>query len=85
MNTALRLLRQLPRELVDGRAEVSTALSIAAGWVLLTHGIASLLPNGQVWPISSGLFLLSATGWRFLYTVARDGLYALTRDERRRG
>lgn len=62
-------------------AELAAALALLAGWTLLTWGVAALTV-WQVWPISAGLFLVSLFGWRFFYTMARDGLYALTREKK---
>lgn len=64
------------------RAEILVSLAVTAAWSFLTWGIASLLV-WEVWPLSAGLFLLSLAGWRFVWTIARDGLYALTREDRR--
>lgn len=60
------------------RDEIISGLVLFAGWALLTWGVASLLV-WQVWPISGGLLLISVFGWKMLYIVAREGLYALTR------
>jgi hypothetical protein len=62
-------------------AELLTALAILAGWMLLTAGIAALLPvwRGPVWMLSAGLLLLSGVGWRFLWLLVRDGLYTRSR------
>jgi hypothetical protein len=63
--------------------EISAALALLAGWSLITWSIASFSRTWQVWPLSAGLLLLSLFGWRFFYTMARDGLYALTREPKR--
>lgn len=60
------------------RAELAVCAAVMAGWCLVTHGIASLT-TPKVWPISIGLFLLLACGWRFLWQIATHGLYTLTR------
>lgn len=63
------------------RAELLTSASFVAGWALLTWGIAELLV-WQVWPLSAGLFFLSLGGWKLLWTLATEGLYALSRTSR---
>lgn len=60
--------------------ELGAAMALLAGWSLLSWAIASLTRTWEVWPISAGIFLLSLFGWRYLYVMARDGLYALTRE-----
>ncbi len=60
------------------RAELLTAAALLAGWLLITWWVA-MLTSWRVWPFSLGLLLVSCGGWRLLYAVARDGLYALTR------
>lgn len=67
------------------RAEITVAAALLAGWALVTHGVAQLLPRGQVWSLSTGLLLLSLVGWRFLWTVASAGLYTLSMKGGRRG
>lgn len=62
------------------RAEILLSLAVVAGWLLLTWGVA-LLTTWKVWPISTGLLLLSCGGWRLLWTVASYGLYGLTREK----
>jgi len=59
--------------------EALTAIALVAGWLLVTAGVAELAPARVVWPVSLGLLLCSAAGWRLLLTIARDGLYSLTR------
>ncbi len=59
--------------------EVFAGLLLVAGWGSFTWGIALLL-SVNVWPVSIGLFFLSLFGWKFLYIIARDGLYRLTRE-----
>lgn len=70
------------RSLWVARAEILVATAMLAGWALVTWGIA-LLTTWKVWPLSGGLLLLSAGGWRLLWTIASYGLYSLTREERR--
>jgi hypothetical protein len=60
------------------RAEIGAALLLVAGWSLLTLGVAQLVHRSP-WCLSAGLFAMTMFGWRFLYTIGRDGLYALTR------
>ena len=61
------------------RAELLTALALLGGWLLVTWGVAALT-HWAAWPISLGILSVSLGGWRFAWTVARDGLYTLTRD-----
>lgn len=64
------------------RAEVALALAFVAGWCLVTLAVARLAHRADVvWPLSLGLLLWSAGGWRLLALVAADGLYTLTRDK----
>lgn len=60
--------------------EIGAAAALLVGWSLVTWAIASVARTWQVWPLSGGVFLLSLFGWRYLYVMARDGLYALTRE-----
>ena len=66
------------------RAEILAALAMLGGWALLTYGIA-ILTTPKVWPLSGGLLLLAAGGWRMLWTSASYGLYGLTREPKKRG
>jgi LPXTG-motif cell wall-anchored protein len=57
-------------------------LAAISGWAALTAGIASLLPHTgarALWLASTGLFLISLSGWKFLRRIATEGLYVLTR------
>lgn len=60
-------------------AELAAASALVVGWLLVTWAVASLLGVWQVYPLSAGLFALSMFGWRYLYVMAREGLYTLTR------
>lgn len=64
--------------------ELLAAIALLSGWALLTWGVASLLV-WQVWPISAGLLLLALFGFGFLGTIAREGLYLLSKRGARRG
>src|SRR6185437_17108018 len=64
------------------RAEITLSIALVAGWGLVTDAIATIGRPRLVWPLSIGLFLLSASGWSMVFTIARHGLYALARDER---
>jgi hypothetical protein len=47
-----------------------------AGWALLTHAIAQLVPARiPTWEISAGVLLLSLCGWKFLGLLCWIGLY----------
>jgi hypothetical protein len=60
------------------RAELGAAVLLLAGWTLITAGVAQFIHRSP-WLLSAGLFALTMFGWRFLYTIGRDGLYSLTR------
>lgn len=64
-------------------AEIAAALSLVVGWTLITWAIASFSHTWQVWPLSAGVFLMSLFGWKYFGVMARDGLYALTREPKR--
>lgn len=59
--------------------ETLFVLALLAGWALLTWGVAAIA-TWKVWPVSGGLFFLSCCGWKVLGTLARDGLYALSKE-----
>lgn len=59
--------------------EALQAVSILAGWALMTFGIASL-STWQVWPISIGLLLFSLVGWGHLRFIFGKGIYTLSRN-----
>lgn len=80
---ALALLLALGRHLRAYAAEYLTALSFVSGWALVTSFIAALT-SPLAWRLSVGLFLLSLCGWRLLWTLTRDGLYALSLVRKRR-
>ncbi len=61
-------------------AEIATALSATVGFFLVVWAAAALL-TPMMWALGTGLYLLSLSGFGLLWTVARDGLYSLTRDE----
>lgn len=58
--------------------ELLTAAAILGGWLLVTWALAGWW-SWRVWPLSLGLLLLSAAGWKFIAQLAREGLYLLTR------
>lgn len=64
--------------LVAARAELLTALTFVAGWLLITAGVAALT-SAVAWYFSLGLLAISLGGWKVLWRLALDGLYALTR------
>lgn len=61
-------------------AAIATGFAMISGWLLITYAIAQLAPARVVWPASIGVLLISAAGWRPLFTIAADGLYWLTRE-----
>jgi hypothetical protein len=73
------------RALTWGHARLAELLLAAAGitgWTLLTWGLARLLVP-EVWLISGGLFFLALFGFGPLKELAADGLYVLTRPEKK--
>lgn len=77
-----RELRAVWTTFVRTLPETLFVAALLAGWVLLTWGLAALT-TWKVWPLSGGVFFLSCCGWKVLATLARDGLYALSKDTRR--
>jgi protein-S-isoprenylcysteine O-methyltransferase Ste14 len=63
-------------------AEILLTIALLGGWALVTWGVA-LLTTWKVWAISAGLLLLSCGGWKLLWVIVTDGLYAPTRVKRR--
>jgi hypothetical protein len=61
-------------------AETLWTAGFFAGWALMSWGF-SLIWGWKVWPFAGGLLLLSMCGWRVLFLMARDGLYALSKDD----
>lgn len=82
---ATAALRRIARGLTATRAwpwsETLTATAFIGGWLLITAGIAALTSR-VAWLFSLGVLLISLGGWRLLWRMATDGLYALTREER---
>lgn len=68
------------RKMKQALAEILVATAAIAGWLAFSSAIAQIAPPGIVWRASVGFLLLSLCGWKFLYTLAREGLYALTRE-----
>lgn len=62
------------------RSELLTFAAILGGWALVTLGVAYLTAP-IAWAFSAGVFLLSMAGWQLVFTVARRGLYNLTREK----
>lgn len=65
--------------------EILISLAAVAGWALVTASVAGLIHGAGsrlVWSASTGLFLLSLCGWKFLRKIVTDGLYAMTRTKR---
>ncbi len=58
--------------------EIATATLGLGGWSILTDVIARSL-GPLVWEVSLGLLCFSLFGWRLAFTVARDGVYALSK------
>ena len=66
-----------------GRAagELAVGVAFIAGWLLVTLALAHLTRRSDVvWPLSIGLLLFSAAGWRLFGAIALHGLYALSKD-----
>jgi hypothetical protein len=70
----LRLLVQVRIAL----PEILTTGALLGGWLLLTMG-AVALTSRVAWLFSGGLLLLSLGGWKLLWALISNGLYALTR------
>lgn len=68
--------RWLPELLVAGALVGAWAGAVTGARVLVAAYLPRALP--AVWPLALAVLLLSLAGWRFAYTVARDGLYVLT-------
>lgn len=69
-------------------AELLVSAAVLGGWALGTVAVARVmwLPlRPAVWPASASVLLLSLAGWKFLGRLAGEGLYALTREDERRG
>jgi hypothetical protein len=62
------------------RAELCVSFVVLAAWALVTLAISRLVRPDVVWPLSAGCLLFALSGVRFLWTIARDGLYQLTRE-----
>jgi hypothetical protein len=80
---AAAVLDDLARGYEAGRRtapELAFTGAVLAGWALLTT-FAAAFAGPRVWLLSGGLLLLSGCGWKFLYRIARDGLYVLSRRE----
>jgi hypothetical protein len=75
----LARVRATPAWVGSHLSEIFLVCALLSGWTLLTWGIAGLT-TPFVWQISYGILLLSFVGWRFLWTVFRDGLYTLSKD-----
>lgn len=67
------------------RAETALSCALVGGWLLVTYGIAGLIRPRIAWPISVGLLLLTASGWKFIAKIAAVGLYAMQRAALGRG
>ncbi|HKV74577.1 MAG TPA: hypothetical protein VJN95_08660 [Gemmatimonadales bacterium] len=82
VHTMRRRLGGFVHSLRRGLPELLFVFGFLLGWGLLSLGFALLL-GPIVWPFAGGILLLSACGWKMLFVLARDGLYALTKDEPR--
>jgi len=74
----MELMRRTFAPVWRARAELGATALLLAGWALLTLGIAQLVHRSP-WALSGGLFAMTLFGWKYLYTIGRDGLYLLTR------
>jgi hypothetical protein len=78
-----RLQRRVSVALRSARAAVGVHAAegllsgaFLAGWALLTHAVAQLVPARiPTWEISVGVLLLSLCGWKFLGLLCWIGLY----------
>jgi hypothetical protein len=64
---------------LSNRSELLTGFVGVLGWALVTVALAKVLRPDVVYLASAGAFCFSLFGWRLLYTIARDGLYKLSR------
>lgn len=77
----LRLLLGLLRLVVRLRValpEILTTAALLGGWILITVAVVALT-SPLAWLFSGGLLLLSLAGWKLLWALMMNGLYALTR------
>lgn len=68
------------------RAEILAACSWLAGYGLVTWAVVAASGADWaafIWRLALGMLLLALPGIRLLWVVLRDGLYTLTRDDRR--
>lgn len=82
-----RLRRSLEQRLavaVKHVPDAVQALAFLGGWLLFTHGVV-LYTSPRVWPISTGLLLLSLCGWTWIRNFLGTGLYSLNEAERKDG
>lgn len=59
------------------RAELLLACSMIGGWLLVTYALTAIARPRIVWPMSMGLLLLSASGWKLIGEIATKGCYVL--------
>ena len=57
--------------------EILLTIGFLTGWILFTHGIALILGN-SIYYLSFGGLLLSLCGYKFIFKVFIDGIYALS-------
>jgi hypothetical protein len=71
-------LERIGEDLRKAWRELATVALGLTGWGLLTDVVAQFLGT-VVWEVSLGLLCLSLFGWKLAFTVARDGVYALSK------
>lgn len=59
------------------RAELLLAAAMIGGWMLVTYALAAIVRPRIMWPMSIGLLMLSASGWKLLGEIATKGCYVL--------
>lgn len=62
--------------------DLAVPIAFLGGWLLVTAGVAemSIYPR-RIWLLSIGVLLLAFVGFKFIYILARDGVYAHTREK----
>lgn len=73
-------VRSIVKRVGGYAGELAVAAALLAAWLLVTVAIARMLRGDIVWPLSLGLLLFSAAGWRLFGAIALHGLYALSKE-----
>ena len=73
-------VRSIVKRIGRYAGEILTAIALLVGWLLVTLALARVLRGDVVWPLSLGLLLFSAAGWRLFGAIVLHGLYALSKE-----